>query len=230
MKLSYSKLKIFAFGCLALPSILFVLGFLRWYVGIPVAMAIAASYWFSLRDHGKKREAPEEEKEIVCVSRGCFWTLLGIVTVWCFLSGLGNLYYQSDDWSARNAIFRDLITLKWPVIYDKGVALVYYIGFWIPASLVGKAVYLIGGNAEVAFFVGNLALLLWSVICVLTTVLMVVVFLRANTKKRFALVVLLLGARIIPLPSALSPPSITPAPQAHCMAGMAYSDISKTSL
>lgn len=183
MSISYLKLKKIAYFCLLLPAVLFVVGFLKWYIGIPVALLCAVAYYFIIKD--TKKEADIYADKVLRIKPLHFIILVGIVTLWCYLSGLGNLYYQSDDWFARNAIFRDLIREDWPVIYNfKDAALVYYIGYWLPPALVGKIIYNFT-NLSIAWTVGNIVLWLWSVICVTVVILMTMVFLNANTKKRF---------------------------------------------
>ena len=182
MTLSYSKLKKIAFLLLALPTLIFAIGFLRWWVAFPVAALLVFAYVWSIR-----REKDEEGEEYRLYLRP--WqllVLLGIVSLWCMLSGLGNFYYQSSDWAARNAIFRDLIRFDWPVIYDvSGRALVYYIAFWLPAALFGKLAAFFGADLGYAFAVGNVALLLWSIINMLVIVLLVLLYVRAHSVKRF---------------------------------------------
>lgn len=194
MKITYRKIKGVAFFALALPSLIFSLGFLRWYIGVPVSLLIAAAYIFTLRDI-KKEKCPEKEEKAILVSAPWLFAIFGVTFAWCYLGGLGNLWYQSADWSARNAIFRDLISHAWPVIYkSKGVALVYYIGFWLPPALVGKGIFLVSGNLDIAFFIGNICLWLWSAFCIFIAFLLTALFINASTKKRlfFALAVFIL--------------------------------------
>lgn len=184
MSISYSKLKKIAYFCLLLPSLVFVLGFLKWYIALPVTALLVAAYVFTLRDTKKEYELYREKE--ISLTKKQLGALIGVVMVWCFLSGLGNWYYQSGDWSARNAIFRDLIRFEWPVIYSaKNAALVYYIGYWLPPALIGKLFYGITADLDVAWVIGNFALWVWSVICVIVVILMVLVFINANTYKRF---------------------------------------------
>lgn len=186
MTISYLKLKKIAFFCLALPSAVFAVGFLKWYIGIPLALLLAVAYWFSVRD------MKAEEDQSLRFSIPSLLILIGVATFWCYLGGLGNLYSQSDDWCARNAIFRDLIRFEWPVIYqNKNAGLVYYIGYWLPSALIGRGVYLVTDSVRVAFFVGNIALWLWSVVCVTVVWLLLLVYLKANKRPRMWLVVLI---------------------------------------
>lgn len=190
MEITYLKLKRIAYFCLLLPSLIFAAGYLKWYIGVPIAALCLVAYFFVLKDI--KKEKFEYEERRITISAKQFVALVGIVMLWCYLSGLGNLYYQSDDWFARNAIFRDLIRFDWPVKYSlKDAALVYYIGYWMPPALVGKAFYAMTADLDVAWAMGNFALWLWSVICIVVVILMVAVFVNANTKKRFKAVVLI---------------------------------------
>ena len=182
MTFSYSKLKKIAFLLLALPTLVFVVGFLKWWVALPVAALLVFAYVWSIR---RERQAEEEEYQLR-LRPWQFLLLLGLMALWCFLSGLGNLYYQSSDWGARNAIFRDLIRYDWPVIYDvSDTALVYYIAFWLPAALFGKLAASMGADLGHAFAVGNAALLVWSILNMLLIVLLVLLHVRAHSVKRF---------------------------------------------
>ncbi len=184
MSISYSKIKKIAYFCLLLPSIVFVFGFIRWYIALPVAILLAVAYFYVLRD--AKREAVEYEDKTLNITAKQLFIVIGIVTVWCFLSGIGNLYYQSEDWSARNAIFRDLIRFDWPVIYpEKNAALVYYIGYWLPPALIGKLFYGISADLDVAWMAGNIALWIWSIVCIVVVMLMTMMYLKVATKKHF---------------------------------------------
>lgn len=183
MSISYSKLKKIAYFCLLLPSLIFVIGFLKWYIALPVTLALGAAYFFVVKDTNK--EVLEFEEKTIKISCKHFFVLVGIVILWCWISGIGNFYYQSADWFARNAIFRDLIRFDWPVIYSaKNSALVYYIGYWLPAALIGKAFYGMTADLDVAWTISNMALLLWTAICLTVIILMVLMFTSANTPKK----------------------------------------------
>ena len=184
MKITYSKIKKIAFAALATPSVIFMLGFLRWYIGVPVAILIIVAYIFALRDI-KSEKSHESAETTIHLPFWCLLAVFGTVFLWCYFAGLGNLWYQSDDWSARNAIFRDLISHGWPVIYaSKNVALVYYIGFWLPPALIGKGIFILSENLDAAFFVGNICLWIWSAFCVLLAFLLTALFINANSKKK----------------------------------------------
>ncbi len=184
MHITYSALRRVAFFCLMLPCLIFLCGFLRPFIGIPVAVLVILAYLCALRSQEKGVQG-------VFIAKKHLLILFLLAGVWCCFAGIGNLFYQSADWSARNAVFRDLITYDWPVIYtNKNAALVYYIGYWLPSALVGKAVLGICGSVQTAFFVGNLALLLWSSICVTLVFLLLCTLLRARGVKQLYFLVI----------------------------------------
>ena len=186
MTISYLQLKKIAFFCLALPSVIFVLGYLKWFIGIPVALLLVLAYIFAVRDMRR------EDDPSIKIPVPTLLLIVAVVVAWCYFAGLGNLYAQSDDWAARNAIFRDLIRKDWPVVYStKNAALVYYIGYWLPAALVGKSVFLLTGRLPIAWTVGNMALWLWSAICICIVLLLVLVYLRSASRKQTWLIVLI---------------------------------------
>lgn len=89
-----------------------------------------------------------------------FFICITLVGIWVYFSGIGGFSYQNDDYIVRNAMFRDLINYKWPIIFDitdlnslinrstnsSQVALVYYFTFWLPAAIFGKAFGVLAAN------------------------------------------------------------------------------------
>jgi len=116
--------------------------------------------------------------------------VISIAALWCVLAGIGGLYYQSPDWHWRNAIFRDLINFSHPVIYDNGAALVYYFGLFLPAAIVGKLMLFFGSTPELAFKIGNLFNLLYSVFGIVLVFLQTL--LLTNAKKKHIFIVIFL--------------------------------------
>jgi hypothetical protein len=135
---------------LALPFILFSLGWLRLSIAIPVVLIILWAIWKLLN------QSPIPHSPFP-TSQQTFYLLL-ITFLWLFLSGIGGYTFQNWDHHWRNAVFHDLITYNFPVVYsapEKGpiTMLVYYVGYWLPAAWVGK---LLGWQAA------NFALFLWT--------------------------------------------------------------------
>ena len=58
------------------------------------------------------------------------------------MSGIGKFVWQNGDHSYRNTIFRLLVEKSWPVtsVFDNTeYKFTYYLGFWLPSALLGKA-------------------------------------------------------------------------------------------
>ncbi|MBD5527036.1 MAG: hypothetical protein HDR02_01305 [Lachnospiraceae bacterium] len=78
-----------------------------------------------------------------------------LIALWVVLSGVGGYVWQNDDHLWRNTIFDILVKEDWPVLRPMEIdgaiqerGLIYYIGFWLPAGLIGK---LFGREAGYAF-------------------------------------------------------------------------------
>jgi len=57
------------------------------------------------------------------------------------ISGAGGYGYQDTDWQKHNSILKSLIENEWCVTYNlegNSLLLVYYIGYYLPAALIGK--------------------------------------------------------------------------------------------
>ena len=51
-----------------------------------------------------------------------FWLIvLACASLWVLLSGIGGVFYQNSDFTARNVFYRDLCNYDWPVIYDNSL-------------------------------------------------------------------------------------------------------------
>ena len=150
-----------AYIYISVPFIIFLAGWVRWYIAVPLCLVTGVAAFMSLQGYKnafKTIYIKQHRKKIIAV--------LCVVLIWVGFSGIGGFSYQTWDHNFRNAIFRDLVTNSWPVIYHvKGFGInhplegqtcmmSYYIGFWLPAAVVGK---LFGWYAANAF------LFLWAV-------------------------------------------------------------------
>ena len=185
--LNYKRLKVWAFLYLSLPLLLFVCGFTRLLVAIPCCLAIVFAVWQALC---KAKVATGHETEIV-LSKTTLIALILFVLLWSFLGGLNGFWYQSSDWPWRNAIYHDLIDYSWPVVYpENDSALVYYIGFWLPPALVAKGAAILGASADIVWLVARFALWLWSCLGLLLVLLLLWVYVKADTQRKKVIVCL----------------------------------------
>lgn len=196
LTLSYSQIKKYAFAALAIPFIVFAIGWMKWYWAVVAVVAtLACVYLGAIRKDkvvaaSAKLSSSEEEKQVT-VKKWIFIALVIIALVWVWQSGIGGFWAQSKDYPWRNAIYRDIVLRDWPVYYELyDGALVYYIGFWLPPALLGKLALLLGANDVVAFRVASVAIYIWSVMLIVLLFTLIITLLKADTTKKQLLVVL----------------------------------------
>lgn len=171
-----------ATGFLVIPVIVFMTGYLRWYVGVPLALCMIVFSVITVcsctKPAGGKTALASSAKDINMPLRH----LVGFAVFAVFLawfSGVGEFIYSLQDHAIRRATLSDLVSYKWPVIYDYSTqtnpdvikeigktsgktALMYYFTYWMPAALFGK---LFGRTAADVF------LMLWTAIGIFLTLL-----------------------------------------------------------
>ena len=178
MTINYSRLKRIVFIYVSLPVLVFLAFYLRPIIAVPCLIV----FFFALLDSFKKNQG-EDFKEIR-VNLKLMCMLFAIVLLWTFLGGLNGHWFQSSDWDCRNAIFRDLITHSWPVIYERSnSALSYYFGHWLPVAAFAKVIYWIFGES-VAWEVGQNLLWIWTTIGLFLLLLLILLYCRVNNKKQ----------------------------------------------
>ncbi|NOS90269.1 MAG: hypothetical protein HOP34_17350 [Methylococcaceae bacterium] len=129
-----------AYVYLATPVLLFIGGWVKWPLSIPLILIILVAVVRGIKQFGGYRELVMTQKLAIKAA------LIGVVlAIWVAYSGIGGFSFQNQDFQFRNAVFHDLIDFDWPLIYTyydipnqpKG-ALVYYLAYWLPAALFGK--------------------------------------------------------------------------------------------
>ncbi len=91
---------------------------------------------------------------------GILAAALVLAAILNLLSGIGHFFWQTDDWTVRDAMLFDLVRNPWPVSYAlaDGVGLLRApFGMYLAPAAVGKLGGL--GAAQAALFVQNTALL-----------------------------------------------------------------------
>lgn len=141
---------------ISLPTLIFVIGWLKWYWAIIFAPLISIACTRSFMNSEKSSYVEIENFNMKTILIASIF-----IALWVYLSGIGGWCYQNSDHGARNTIFRALVEYDWPVISRDGIrGLIYYIGFWLPAACVGK---IFGLEA------GYTAQVIWSIIGILIT-------------------------------------------------------------
>lgn len=181
MKITYKRVRLFAVIYSMIPILIFILGWLSIIPAIVFSVLMTAALVFFIRSSNER----DFKKTHMIMPKKTF-VKIGIISfVWCFLAGQGGFIHQSTDHIIRNAIFRDLISKPWPVIYQDGSMLSYYIAHWMPSALLGKVFFLATGSKAVGYAVGNVVLLLWSFAGVYIALLLVCMLTVSRKKPRF---------------------------------------------
>lgn len=171
IQLSIINILIISILYVALPIIVFFIGWLKIYISIPLCILLIYSIFLFI----KSSKVQLSEKFLILDKKIVIFTLL-LLLLWVYFSGIGGFWVQRWDQNARNAVLRDLIDYSWPVIFpETGNALVYYFIFWMIPALVGK---LFGWCAA------NIALLIWSYLGIILMMLLLCYFLKLNSLKK----------------------------------------------
>lgn len=161
-----------------LPVIIFIIGYVRIIISIPISIVLFLLFIKLINENNKETENNNiiEKKHIFII----FFTVMII----CILAGHGKFFYQSSDYIIRNALFRDLVNYKWPVYYpDNNTMLVYYIGQWMVPAVFGKIFFFLPEEAR--FMKANLALLIWNAIGITLSILWVFKTIKPKKKSEY---------------------------------------------
>lgn len=137
---------------LFLPALIFLAGFFRPALGLPLAAiaAMAAAFWL----HGVAADGTGRARRGEIATLGM---LALLAAGWAALGGAGHLFHANPDWVSRFAVLRDLVVMDWPPRYGDGlggeVVLRAPLGYYLPAALLARG---LGLNRA------DLLLLLWT--------------------------------------------------------------------
>ena len=157
---------------LVLPMYIFLLGYLNVFVGIISSIFLTTCIYRLIKNEKIVFKYEFNKKNILFMIIS-----LVLIFVWCYFSGIGSFSFQNNDFNVRNAVLRDLIDYKWPVMFNfndriskivgyETVGFVYYFSYFLPSALIGKLFGI--GSA-------NLFLYLYSVL-----ILFLIIFLIRN--------------------------------------------------
>lgn len=178
MSFGYDQLKKVTAVYVVLPVLTFLIGYLKPIFAVPGALVCLAVLWFVLRS--RNTELAHDRKLTFSVPG--ILILAFVILLWGYLGGLNGFFYQSSDWKARNALYRDLITHTWPVVYEqKMTSLAYYIGHWLVPAMLSKPFYYLFGES-VWWFAARMILWLWTSFALLLIALDLMVYTNADTR------------------------------------------------
>ena len=174
INIPFRYLALAAYLYIITPILIFFVTWLRWTVGVPMAAVLALGFIVLFRTDYLKN------KNELSLPVGTLVLIAFAFLLWVWLSGQGGFFYQTWDHHGRNAVFRDLIQYRWPVIYpETGNALVYYLLHWIVPALFGKAF---------GWLAGNIALALWTYLGVMISFLLIVYLCRGYQRRQLWIV------------------------------------------
>jgi len=205
IKISYKAFFTMAMAYLALPVVIFFLGYLKILPGIAFAAVTIASVCLAVRDCSKDADKLEIRSDEVSfpvkfIVIGAVFAIIVTIT-----NGVGEYMWGPYDHAFRRAILNDLIDYKWPIVYDSGTqsnqivrillnlkgdqGFVYYFTYWMPAALVGKMF---------GFTAGNIALILWNSIGIFITVTGMCIYIKKASYGTMFMFLCFSGLDVIP--------------------------------
>ena len=136
-----------AIAYLLIPYLIFFAGWLRLPIAITLIGLLAAAYIWIWRQIG--REGEKQTDSLQVGKLGLMIALL-IIIGWILFSGAGHFADQVGDYKKHNLMLSHLINQDWPIIQQMtakdAYILVYYLGYYLPAGLFGKAFGLVAAN------------------------------------------------------------------------------------
>ncbi|MFH1267074.1 MAG: hypothetical protein ABIK89_15210 [Planctomycetota bacterium] len=126
---------------LVVPYLIFLLGWLRWWLAVPMAALLVVASCCAVRDVLRVDPSGRRERQGTVISWRQLVLLIGAALFLALLSGAGGYGAQDIDYPKHNAILKALARQPWPVevASPKGsFPLVYYIAWYLPAGLLGK--------------------------------------------------------------------------------------------
>lgn len=121
-----------AVAYMALPTILFLLGWVRPLFSIPAAVAVAAaSALLSVK-------IPAPTLHMTRRQLAIYLCALALSLLWLLAGGMTGVTFQHADFVVRNPIYETLIRCDWPLVDAGGRHFIYYLAFWLPPALACK--------------------------------------------------------------------------------------------
>lgn len=192
IRISRRALRCAALFTLLLPAAVFLASWLRPVFALPMTAALLAAAVLYVRASGQQaRDVFGHEEDAFECPLTVFALVLLCALLWTFFSGIGGLFYQTEDHYGRNAIFSDMLKNTWPVYFEgTPYALTYYIAYWLLPALAAKgAAALLGADA--LWPAANAMLFLQTLWYLVITLLLFLSLVRAKGLIRNAALLLL---------------------------------------
>ena len=124
-----------AIAYLAAPVAVWLLGWFKWWFGIPAAALLAAGLWRALSGPWPTRRLPPPGRVLV---------LMLVALAWVLLAPVGGLFAIDEiDWMGHRALLLDLTRDGWPAyltdwLNDQPPLVNYYLGWYMVPALMGQ--------------------------------------------------------------------------------------------
>jgi hypothetical protein len=146
---------------LALPTLLFAWGWLRWPFALITTLLLIAFILTVLMDIVQSIQAwPRFVKNVNQDRPPKYFLWIGLsflmLILWLLFSGTGGFGFQNADFQVSNSLLKELILQDWPLTLSANevkIPYVYYVGYYLPAAAAGK---LFGWN------IANLFQFIWT--------------------------------------------------------------------
>lgn len=126
------KLYLAAIVYLYLPFVVFLFGWTRLLIALPVTLLTGAALYFCYR------RLTAELSDTIHFGRLELLLLFILFFGLCVVGGGGDLFIQDGDWHKHHAVLYSLVDYDWPVQYSGDVLLTYYLGQYIVPGFIGR--------------------------------------------------------------------------------------------
>lgn len=117
---------------MALPTLLFLLGWVRPLFSIPAAAAVAAASVLL------SATIPAPTLHLTRRQLAIYLCALALSLLWLLAGGMTGITSQHADFVVRNPIYETLIRCDWPLVDAGDSHFIYYLAFWLPPALACK--------------------------------------------------------------------------------------------
>jgi len=184
---------------LLIPILIFIGGFIRPLIAIPIIILMALSGLLLIKDCHKQTEV-----ESLMIEKSSLIIAGAICAVTIVVAGVGEFAWSTLDHAVRYATLNDLVNNSWPISFDikeqyhpelfsfiksGNSAFIYYFSFWMIPALVGKCLGL---------FAARIALVLWATIGLFLVYLGICFICRKSSVVLLVFFIIFSGLDLVP--------------------------------
>ena len=162
LSIKYSPLYRLSILYLMIPIMIFIGGWMHWYVALPL---VGIYCYLEFLEYRKGKCCfcwSLFIKENCSVKRLATWIIL---LLWLILSGWGGLTLQHPDFIVRNSMLGALTLEPWPIKYSEDTYFCYYFVSYLPAALCGKIFGLAAAKVILVLWFSLGLYLIWLWMC-----------------------------------------------------------------